>query len=207
MEKKAYTASFTSSQKTKTHTPCAKNIHITLCQEKQPEDIKTLDQLKNYIVSISNKYPTAFCAITYSQFKTEDKLQGRAGAGVRIGTIGWQKHKGITRDSGAKEKNIDLDGILLKYRQISIDMGAAAYEFGYKKNEDESFDAIRPDCFLKSACLMAHDEGLLKRPAGGMNCAHSNVLCQFLKVHTGSEWDYDLLEFDKPHCISRFFII
>ena len=31
MEKKAYTASFTSSQKTKTHTPCAKNIHITLC--------------------------------------------------------------------------------------------------------------------------------------------------------------------------------
>ncbi|WXG41735.1 MAG: hypothetical protein WED07_13395 [Candidatus Freyarchaeum deiterrae] len=176
-------------------------------QEKTPEDIKNLDQLADYILSISDKHPDASNAILYAQCKTEMELQGQSGAGTRIGTIGYQRSSGIAKPSSAKERNVDLDQLISNLRKLGVDMKVAPFEYGYKKNEDESVDIILPDCYLKSGCLMALDEGLLKRAVGGMDCGYSNVMCQFLKMYTGYEWDYKLLEFDKPHCILRVFMI
>jgi hypothetical protein len=79
-------------------------------------------------------------------------------------------------------------------------------EFGYKKNEDGSLDIILPNCYYKEVCQQAFKENLLKRLNGKMHCSIGSTMCQYLKMVTSYEWDYDCLEFDKPHCITRCYM-
>ncbi|MEM2135773.1 MAG: hypothetical protein QW261_13970 [Candidatus Jordarchaeaceae archaeon] len=132
-------------------------------------------------------------------------LQGRSGAGTRI------EVRGITapvfRGISWKEKNFDVEGALLKIRQMGIEMKVVPSEMGYKKNEDGSVDLLWPKCPLTDGCKLAFEEDLLKRMDGRVRCVVGEGLCRFLKLGTGYEWDYDLLEFDKPHCIQRYYML
>mgnify|MGYP005840957017 FL=1 len=52
--------------------------------EKPAEDIKTLDQLVEYLVSKSDKYPDYQNTVSYARIKAENELQGQSGAGTQI---------------------------------------------------------------------------------------------------------------------------
>ncbi|WXG42018.1 MAG: hypothetical protein WED07_14865 [Candidatus Freyarchaeum deiterrae] len=172
--------------------------------ETPKEAIKTLDQLGAYLISISDKYPKAFNAAVYGQFKVEKELQGSAGAATRVGTMGFSRN--LVESPNVKERNVDIDNLLTTFQQTLIQL-KLAMEVGYKKNEDGSVNVIYPDCPIKDACLKAYDEDALKRVIGGSQCVSSSGVCQFLKLLSSYDWDYNLLEFDKPYCISRLFMI
>jgi len=174
-------------------------------KEKPPEDIKNLDQLVGYLVSISDKYPTPYCAIMYAQYKTENDLQGRAGAVTRVGEMGF--HRTFGKDSSGKERNIDLDNVISNLHQTAIAIKLSPKEFGYRKNEDGSVDFLLPNCYFKDGCQQAFNEGLLKRSGGKIYCNLGSSLSQYLKMVTSCEWDFECLEYDKPHCITRFSMV
>jgi hypothetical protein len=169
--------------------------------EEPPEDIKTFDQLAEYLLSKTDKYPLPNCAGYYGQIKTENELQGLTGATYRVGEMGFHK-KYVKRPNG-EVKTFDLDDTMSKLYQFAIVMKLCPKELGYKTNEDGSLDAIFPNCFYKDVCRQASKENILTRVDGRMQCAMGATLCQYFKLVTGSEWDYDRLEFDKPHCITR----
>nr|MDO8082940.1 hypothetical protein [Candidatus Freyarchaeota archaeon] len=169
--------------------------------EEPTEDIKTLDQLAEYLVSKSDKYPTPNCVLMCAQLKVENELQGRTGAATRVGEMGF--HRTFVKSQSGEERNVDLDDVISNLVQTAFTLKLGPKEFGYKKNEDGSLDLLFPTCYYKDGCRQALDDNLLNRPDGRMQCAVGSTLCQFLKLVTGYEWDYDCLEFDKPRCIAR----
>ncbi|MEM3564681.1 MAG: hypothetical protein QXR19_15730 [Candidatus Jordarchaeaceae archaeon] len=171
--------------------------------EKQPEDIKTLSQLREYIITLTEKHHTAYHAFIYAQFKTENELQGQTGAGARIGSIEAYKH--TEKKPNVEEQNVDLDNIISTYRQTTIAMKVATREFGYKKNTDGSVDIILPMCYSTDVCQYIFEEGLLKRPDGRLRCTRAFGISQFFKLATNHDWDYDLLETFKPYCMIRIY--
>ncbi|MGQ9722160.1 MAG: hypothetical protein ACUVXA_12660, partial [Candidatus Jordarchaeum sp.] len=48
---------------------------------------------------------------------------------------------------------------------------------------------------------------LMNRVVGGLQCGPGSVMCQLFKLFTGYDWDYELLDFDKPYCIARCYMI
>jgi hypothetical protein len=173
--------------------------------EEPPEDIKNLDQLAEYLISKVDKYSTPYCAAMYAQLKTENELQGQTGAITRIGDMSWQRK--FVQSTDGEGPNVDLDDILSKVRQISIALKLSPKEFGYRHNEIGGVDFLLPNCFYRDGCRQAFDEGLLKRSDGRFHCTLGSSLCQYFKAITGYEWDYDCLEFDKPHCIMRYYMV
>lgn len=131
---------------------------------KNPDNIKNLDQLTEYLISVADKYPTSFCAFTYAQVKTENILQGQTGAGTRVESMRISRN--IAKDGNFKIKDFDLDAIILKIWQTGVAMKIVPSEMGYKKNEDESIELLWPKCYLLDGCTLAFKEGLLKRPDG-----------------------------------------
>jgi hypothetical protein len=172
--------------------------------EEPPKNIKTLDQLAEYILSLTDKHPTSYNAIMYAPFKTENRFQGQSGAGTQVAVIGTARSM-IKRPS-VKDRDVNVDDAISKFRQTTLDLKFGARESGYKKNEDGSVDVVWLTCFLVEVCEFAWEEGLLKRPDGRMQCVSGAFLCHFLKTVTGYEWDYDILEFGKPHCTIRCYM-
>jgi hypothetical protein len=173
--------------------------------EKIPENIKTLDQLGEYLLALSKKHHNAYQTFYYGQFKTENELQGISGAGARIGSVDLLK--GTKKKPNVEGRSVDLDNLLTTYRQTMIAMKLATHELGYKKNADGSVDIIWPTCYFNEVCQFTFEEGLLKRPDGRLQCAHSVAMAQFFKLATSYDWDYDLLETYKPHCIAHAYMV
>lgn len=168
-----------------------------------PDNIKTLDDLGAYLISISDKYPTCYNLMTYAGARTESELQGQIGAGTQVGMINVSRN--IAKGSSLKERNIDLEDIISKFREAIVAGKLSPPEMGYRINE-ESVDILWPDCNFKEGCQLAFDAGLSKRFGGSQSCSAGAFLCQFLKLATGYEWDYEVLESFKPHCIHRCFL-
>jgi hypothetical protein len=173
--------------------------------ETPKEAIKTLDQLIGYLVSISDKHPGAANAAIYGGLKAESDLEGKSGAGIRVGLIGFSGN--VKKKPSAKERNVDIDQLLETIQKTLIQLGLAHYELGYRKNEDESVDLIWPNCYLKDGCRLSHDEGATRRIIGGSQCVSCSGMCQLLKLLSSFQWDYELLEFDKPQCIARISMV
>ncbi len=173
--------------------------------EEPPNDIKTLDKLVEYLISISDKYPTPYCACTYAQVKTENLFQGRAGAGTRVAARGITAP--VFSNIYREERHFDVDDALSKIRQIGVTMKVIPSEMGYRKNEDQSVDILLPKCPFRDGCKSASEENLLRRLDSRATCVIGEGLCRYFKMLTGSEWDYDVLEFGKPHCIVRCFVV
>lgn len=171
-------------------------------REEIPKDINTLVQLTEYIVSKIDKYPTPYCAFMYAQYKTENELQGKTGAVTKVAEMSF--HRGFAK-SPSGEKEIDLDDIISQLHRTAIEIKLSPKQFGYRKNEDGSVDFLLSNCYYKDGCRQAFNEGLLKRPDGRMHCNLGSTLSQYLKVVTGCEWDFECLEYDKPHCITRYY--
>jgi len=169
--------------------------------EEPPEDIKTLDQLVEYLISKSDKYRTPNCVVMCAQLKAENDFQGQTGAATRVGEMGF--HRGFVESRSGEEINVDLDEVISNLVQTAFEMKLGPKEFGYKTNEDGSLDLFFPNCYYKDGCRQSLDDNLLNRPDGRMQCSIGSTMCQYLKLVTGHEWDYDCLEFDKPHCIAR----
>lgn len=172
--------------------------------EKPPEDIKDLSQLTEHLVSISNKYPIPANAIVYAGIEMGNFFEGQLAAGLRVGTA--PASRSIAKNLGSEQRKVDAEGVLSQYRQTLIAMKIAHQELGYKINADGSVDILWK-CYLWDACQSALDKGLLKRPDGGLVCVSCQFLCQFFKLLTGYDCDYDLLELDKSHCITRIYIL
>lgn len=173
--------------------------------DKPEEEIKTLEQLKEFIISVADKYPTSFCAFTYAQIKTENILQGQTGAGTRVESLRISRN--IAEEGDIKLKNFNIDNVMTQIRQTGVSLKIVPSEMGYKKNEDGSVDVMWPKCYLLDGCKLAFEEGILKRPNGGIRCGLAEGLCNLLKLLTNNEWDYNLLEFNKPYCKHRNYLI
>ncbi|MEM2958853.1 MAG: hypothetical protein QW261_11205 [Candidatus Jordarchaeaceae archaeon] len=173
--------------------------------EPQPQNIKDLDQLENYLVSEALKYDKSICVLSYAQIKTENELQGQTGAGTFLQAIGVTKK--MVDVSTVKERNIDVEKSLHMFRNTIVGLKVAPVEMGYKKNGNGSVDILFVDCPTKDACQKAFDEGLLKRPDGRLRCSSGAVACRFLKLLTNFDWDYERVEAYKPHCIFNCYMI
>ncbi|MFB0563641.1 MAG: hypothetical protein ACETWM_20775 [Candidatus Lokiarchaeia archaeon] len=173
--------------------------------EEPPKDIENLDQLAEYLLSKLAQHPKTYHSIVYAQFKTENEFQGKTGAGTRLGAIGLSRS--VAKGQNRENINIDLDDLLLKYREMTISIKVCSRDFGYKLDEEEGVVVIWPYCYLNEVCRFAFEEGLLNRIGGGMQCGHASVMCQYFKLITGYEWDYGILESHKPHCIARSYIV
>ncbi|MEM3526490.1 MAG: hypothetical protein QXV37_03665 [Candidatus Jordarchaeaceae archaeon] len=169
--------------------------------ENPPESIKTLEELAEYLVSKSDKYPTPNCVLMCAQLKVENEFQGRTGAATRVGEMGF--HRKFVKSQIGEEKKFNLDEIITNLAQTAFALKLGPKEFGYKKNEDGSLDLLFPNCYYKDGCKEALENNLLNRPDGRMQCAIGSSLCQFFKLATNYEWDYDCLDFDKPYCLTR----
>ncbi|MFB0561205.1 MAG: hypothetical protein ACETWM_08315 [Candidatus Lokiarchaeia archaeon] len=169
--------------------------------EEPTEDINTLDQLTEYIVSKTDKYPTPNCVVMCAQLKAENDFQGQTGAATRVGEMGF--HREFVQSTIGGEMNVDLDEVISNLVHTAFEMKLGPKEFGYRTNQDKSIDLLFPNCYYKDGCRQALYEGLLNRPDGRMQCSIGSTMCQYLKLVTGFEWDYDCLEFDEPHCIAR----
>lgn len=173
--------------------------------EKPPEDIKTLDQLKEYLFSKSDKYPS-YLVVVYAQIEAENDFQGRTGAGTRIEMMSMTR-SGLQKTGYKVVGGLDIEFILSKIDQLAVQMKIVTYA-GHKKNEDGSLDMIIPACHVLEVCQLASYEGLLRRTDGRARCGViGEFLCQGFKLATGYEWDYELLETYKPYCLVRFYMV
>jgi hypothetical protein len=163
-----------------------------------------MDQLTEYLCSVTDKYPYAYCAAVYAQFNVVNLFEGKIGASSM--EMGWNFAKDVKKGS-LKERNVNIDAILLKYRQETVPTGMGHHEMGYKKNGDESVDIIYPNCFLKDACEPAFAEGLGRKHGGKLQCGITQYTCQYLKMVTGFDWDFELIEYFKPHCVIRCYML
>ncbi|MGQ9723570.1 MAG: hypothetical protein ACUVXA_19895 [Candidatus Jordarchaeum sp.] len=172
--------------------------------EEPVEEIKTLDQLRDYLASLSDKYSFPYCAAVYAQFNVENLLEGRIGAASM--EMGHSKIKDVEKVENIEDRDIDIQGILEKYREDMISTRMAHHEMGYKANGDGSLDIIYPTCYLKEACKLAFDEGLAKRRDGTIQCGIMQYNCQYFKLVTSYNWDFKLVEYFEPHCIAHCFM-
>jgi hypothetical protein len=169
--------------------------------EAPPEDIKTLEQLTEYLLTKKDKFPPHW-ALLWAQFVTEKKLEGARGAGTRFMNMGITKRV-LESDGDVRLKKIDIDHVLKTLHKTIVDMKVAPLEMGYKKNEDRSIDILYRNCYFSDACKLASEEGLLKRQDGRMACSIFGLVCHYLKIGTDYEWDYAITKFEKPICIAK----
>jgi hypothetical protein len=174
--------------------------------DKSPEDVRTLEQLTRFLTSILDKYPTPHCAMMYAQYKTENELQGQAGAGRRISDVQFMRKTGLKKKDG-EETKIDIDNAISQFRQIAVAMKMYPDGIGYRKNSNGTFDLFLPNCYYRDGCKQAYKEGLLDRPGGRWICNLGFSVCLYLGATTGYDWESDCVEYDKPHCIVRNHIL
>lgn len=169
-----------------------------------PSGIETLEQLAEYLISVVGKYPRAYCAVLYAEIMAEAELQGRIGAAIQISEIKWAR--GLV--GGAKrEVNIDVEKILLDMnvmtRALKINPNDGS---GYRVNDDGMLEMFFVNCYFMDVCKQVLEEGY-RRVDGRMYCPSSSGICRYFRGVTGHEWDYDLLEFDKPYCTSKIYML
>jgi len=178
--------------------------------EDPPENIKTLDQMTKYLFSKKDKISVPPCyAVIWAQFVTQKKLEGHLGAGERV--MDLNIFKWVMESSSGEVRKVDsnknIDNVLPELRRPLVNLKIAPLEMGYKKNEDGSIDMLYRDCYLQDGCKFTLDAGLSKRPDGRQVCGFSAYVCQYLKMASGHEWDYTVLEFEKPNCIAKCFMV
>ncbi len=76
---------------------------------------------------------------------------------------------------------------------------------GCKVNDDGTLNMVFINCYFMDVCKQVLSEGL-KRVDGRACCPASSGMCRYFRGVTGYEWDYDLLEFDKPYCTSKIYM-
>lgn len=176
--------------------------------EEPPKDVQTLERLKEYLLSKTEKlsFPPYYLLL-WAEFITAKKLEGSLGAGYRISHRGIIKRVAETDDNVKLLQKLGIDQVLLKIHQFAVEKKVAPLELGYRKNEDGSIDIMYGGCYFFDACQLAKEKKLLQRSDGQLLCGTSTFVCQFLRMATGYEWDYTILEFGKAHCIIKCFMI
>ncbi|MEM2146053.1 MAG: hypothetical protein QW279_11880, partial [Candidatus Jordarchaeaceae archaeon] len=181
-----------------------------LCSVEPPKDIKTLDELAEYIISTSDKYPPYYIVI-WAQFVTENKLEGHLGAGERVMDMGiadrMMKLGKDLKSEVVKVGKGDLGRVIEKCYKTGIEVKIAPLQMGYKINEDGSIDVLHYGCFLFDGCQISTDSGLTKRPDGRQVCGFASFECWCLREATGRDWDYTLKVFEKPYCVAKCYIV
>lgn len=172
--------------------------------EEPPKNIESLDQLAKYLLSKTDKYPLPNRAGYYALIKTEKELQGLLGATYRLSDASF--HRSHTKTEKVDGLKLNLNEIMSNLYQFAIESKLAPEELGYRINQDGSLDALIPNCFYKEVCQQAFKENILMRANGKLHCAMGVTLCQYFKIVTGYEWDYEPSEYVKPHCIIRCYM-
>ena len=172
--------------------------------ETPPEGISSLEQLAEYLESTTDKYAYPWCALIYAHVLSEVEFHGHTGAATKLLEIGASK---VVAKKSFEQRGVDVDEIMVKLRETTLAGKVSPKKLGYKKNQDDSFDILWPECYYLDACRILNERGVLKRPDGRPRCGITAFVCQFFKMVTGYEWDYDSLEAHKPHCVTRCYMI
>ena len=170
-------------------------------KEKPPEGITTMEQVAQYSISKLSEYPSPQCAMLYAQYKTERMLEGQVGSAHRLSGIGWQRKTMEVKDRKG-ERQVNFDAMISDFAKAAT-MLKVRPEIGYRKNANGTLDLLLPSCYYKDGCREATKEGLTTRQDGKKICSVGVNIGIFLKAATGYEWDYECVEYDKPHCMVR----
>lgn len=170
-----------------------------------PKDIKTLDQLKDYLILKEGelRFPSYFLMF-WAHFVTDKKFESFK-EDLTQSMFKNVAQRVAEKDSDIKTKNLDLEEILAKLRKRAVDLEVAPLEFGYRMNNDGSIDLVHGGCPFFEGCEKSWEQNLLKKRDGRIMCGATIFVCQFLEIATRQGWDHAILEFDKTRCIARCF--
>lgn len=171
--------------------------------ESQPKDIKTLDQLTEHLL-LKSKLMPPYYVVFWAMLVAEKKLEGCRGVGTRLMEKGIFKK--VMENWNGKIK-LNIKKALSKFNRTIVKMKVAPVEMGYKKNEDGSIDILIQNCYWLEGCKYIREMSLMSRPDGSTACDIFSLVCQVLREATGQVWDYTILDFCKPPCIARCFIL
>lgn len=177
--------------------------------ENIPDDVATFPQLGECMIKISERNPKIYNLLIIAQFHTEQLIQGDA-KGVGVQTVMSDIKKKEASYPSIKERNVDIDGALNAYWNSWLTMGTANPEMGYKKHGDDAVDIIWPDCWVKEGCKYGFAEKILFKKVGNESvrvCGTAMGMMPVLRLLTGYTWDHKLIEFNKPYCIVRVFML
>ncbi|MEM1717770.1 MAG: hypothetical protein QXF49_00280 [Thermosphaera sp.] len=173
--------------------------------ERSSVEINSLDELKDYLLLISNKLPVpSYYVMFWAQYVTEKKFEGGLGVGYQISHSELAK-KAISSDGIKPEQAANIEEALALLRKLAVNMKIAPIEFGYKIDEDGNLYLYHGGCAFLKGCKMSMEKGVLHRPDGRVSCGVTIFVCQFLKSATKQEWDHTLLEFNEKekYCIVK----
>lgn len=173
--------------------------------EKPDVNITTLDELKEYLLSISEKLPIpSYYVMFWSQYVTDKKLEGSLGVAYQISHTGLAK-KAIGLDGIKPEQAANVEEALALLRKLAVNLRIAPIEFGYKIGDDGNLYLYHGGCAFFKGCKMSMEKGVLQRPNGRFTCGVTVFVCQFLKSSTKQDWIHTLLEFneEKGYCIVK----
>lgn len=174
---------------------------------KAPQEIKTLDQLKEYLISKMNELRTPpYLTVLWAHFVT-DKKHGVAPGYLTQFMFKFYTQRLAERDFNIETQKLDVEQILTEFRKFGVDFKIAPIEFGYRKNPDGSIDIFHGRCHFFEGCENIWERNFLKKSDGRLICGIIQIVIQFLKAATGQEWDHAILEFDETRCMARCFPI
>ena len=174
-----------------------------LAGEKPGKEITSLDELKEYLLSISGKLPMpSYYVMFWAQYIADKKLEGALGAGYHVSHAGLAK-KAMSSDGIKPEQASSVEEALALLRKLAVQLRIAPLEFGYKIGDDGRLYLYHAGCAFFDGCKMSIDKKVLHRPDGRVTCGVTVFVCQFLKSSTKQEWDHTLLEFNEKgkYCI------
>jgi hypothetical protein len=169
-----------------------------------PPVIENIDQCINYILEKNQKYADGVSAIPYGIAKTEKILEGGIGSGARTAAkdamkrlaekIGTASLYGkVTGTTEAWKKHLDFATMTrTKVEAITV------------TGDENSALAKVEECHFGDACKAMLQENILT-VAGKVECVVGKTDSSILEVITHVVHDYELLEFNPPHCTFRMF--
>ena len=174
--------------------------------DSSPPSIDNIDQCVNYILEKNKQYADGFSAIPYGIARTEKMLQGGIGPGARTAAkdamkrlaekIGTASLYGkVTGTTEAWKKHLDFATMThTKVEAITV------------TGDENSALAKVEECHFSDACKAMMQENILT-VSGKVECVVGKTDSSILEVITHAVHDYELLEFNPPHCSFRMFKI
>ncbi|MEM2146761.1 MAG: hypothetical protein QW279_15465 [Candidatus Jordarchaeaceae archaeon] len=169
------------------------------------QEIKTLDQLEEYLISKANelKMPPYYIVV-WTHFVTDKKF-GATPEDLAQFMFKYIVQRLANNGFNIEKQKIEIDQFLSKFRKLAVDIKIAPLEFGYRKNSDGSIDIYHKDCHFFEGCERIWETHLLTKSDGRAICGVVQIIIHFLKAATGKEWDQAILEFGRTGCIARCF--
>ncbi len=178
-----------------------------MLNEAPPDGIEDLEQLNNYLLSKTERYPKSYCALVYGMSKADQLLQGGSGTARTASLVATRR---LLEDSGILSQLIgstsDPYEALVKTEEIFVSMNAGLPgSVKFQKITDGRVRVVVHDCPFFEACEKMRFEGLW-RPNGTPECYILTRSVVISELITGKKFDYNVEDLNPPEKCSGHII-